>query len=180
MIFNSMGWLLQHALTRGFGDRSVQVPPGSGLFPAHTGIDLALATGTSVLALRDGIVLFEGWSGDGLTGIFVKLRFADGSTGLAAHLSQTSVNIGQAVVAGQQIGLSGGTRGQGLQNWAPHLHYEEADRNGFYDPLPLYRALDIVERTYNLEATIKAIKDRLGVDAHHKHTTTSWNTGEPI
>ena len=95
----------------------------------HNGIDYKYPMNTPVTAAADGVVDFEGWGqNDPWTlaagGIYVRIRHSDGSYTGYAHLSSTTVNKGQAVKAGQRIGLSGTTG----NSTGPHLHFEVIPR----------------------------------------------------
>ncbi len=84
----------------------------------HTGVDFIASSGTSVKAVGAGTVVSAGWGG--AYGNEVVIRHADGKYSQYGHLSQLSVSVGQAVSAGQQIGLSGSTG----NSTGPHLHFE--------------------------------------------------------
>lgn len=84
----------------------------------HAGIDLANAIGTPILAVSDGVVIDVGPTAG--YGMWVKLRHADGTVTLYGHVNTTLVNVGQYVVAGDQIATMG-TRGNST---GPHLHFE--------------------------------------------------------
>ncbi|MFD8480804.1 peptidoglycan DD-metalloendopeptidase family protein [Kitasatospora sp. NPDC059673] len=84
----------------------------------HTGIDFPVATGTSLKAVAAGTVVSAG--NGGAYGNQVIIKLADGKYAQYAHLSSISVSAGQAVTAGQQIGLSGATGNV----TGPHLHFE--------------------------------------------------------
>lgn len=99
----------------------------------HLGLDIGLNSGTPILAAGGGEVV---WASYGLFfrseyylddpyGISVVIRhgFGHGSKELYtvyAHLREARVTVGEQVVAGQIIGLSGNT---GLSS-GPHLHFE--------------------------------------------------------
>ena len=83
----------------------------------HNGIDYALPFGRPVLSVEDGAVLQTGNDVTGF-GQYILLGHTWGQT-LYAHLSESSVQRGTQVSAGQQIGLSGSS-GTGSQ---PHLHF---------------------------------------------------------
>ncbi|MER5362927.1 LysM peptidoglycan-binding domain-containing M23 family metallopeptidase [Streptomyces sp. NPDC002785] len=85
---------------------------------SHTGIDFPVFTGTSVKAITSGNVVAAGWGG--AYGNQVVIKHADGRYSQYGHLSSISVSAGQAVSAGQQIGLSGATGNA----TGPHLHFE--------------------------------------------------------
>jgi murein DD-endopeptidase MepM/ murein hydrolase activator NlpD len=85
---------------------------------SHTGIDFPVATGTSVKSITSGTVVTAGWGG--AYGNQVVIKHADGHYSQYGHLSSISVSAGQAVSAGQQLGLSGATGNA----TGPHLHFE--------------------------------------------------------
>ncbi|MER6404830.1 LysM peptidoglycan-binding domain-containing M23 family metallopeptidase [Streptomyces viridosporus] len=84
----------------------------------HTGIDFSIPTGTSLKAVGAGTVVSAGWAGAYGNQVVIKLN--DGYYAQYAHLSSLSVSAGQAVSAGQQVGLSGSTG----NSTGPHLHFE--------------------------------------------------------
>ncbi len=92
--------------------------PGPWASGYHTGVDLAVPTGTSVKAITAGIVVFAGWGG--AYGNQVVIEHPDGKYSQYAHLSALNVATGQGVTAAQQIGLSGATGNA----TGPHLHFE--------------------------------------------------------
>ncbi|MEV5203598.1 LysM peptidoglycan-binding domain-containing M23 family metallopeptidase [Streptomyces sp. NPDC053720] len=85
---------------------------------SHTGIDFPVATGTGVKSITSGTVVTAGWGG--AYGNQVVVKHADGHYSQYGHLSSISVSAGQAVSAGQQLGLSGATGNA----TGPHLHFE--------------------------------------------------------
>ncbi|MGW0083788.1 M23 family metallopeptidase [Streptomyces sp. NPDC003393] len=85
---------------------------------SHTGVDFHAASGTSVHAVGRGTVVQAGWGG--AYGNQVVIRMADGLYTQYGHLSSIGVSVGQQVVPGQQIGLSGATGNV----TGPHLHFE--------------------------------------------------------
>ncbi|WP_069816548.1 transglycosylase family protein [Streptomyces sp. TP-A0874] len=84
----------------------------------HTGVDFRAASGTPVKSIAAGEVVAAG--DGGAYGNQVVIRHADGKYSQYAHLSQLSVQVGQSVEGGQQIGLSGSTG----NSTGPHLHFE--------------------------------------------------------
>jgi len=84
----------------------------------HAGMDIAVATGTPILATKDGVVSRAGWIGS--YGYAVYLEHPDGSQTRYAHMSRVLVRRGQRVRQGERIGLVGST---GLST-GPHLHFE--------------------------------------------------------
>lgn len=94
------------------------VPGGMWSSGHHTGVDFVVPTGTPVKAVAAGTVVSAGWGG--AYGNQVVLRLNDGRYAQYAHLSQLSVQAGQAVSEGQRLGLSGATGNV----TGPHLHFE--------------------------------------------------------
>ncbi|WP_333623630.1 M23 family metallopeptidase, partial [Stenotrophomonas indicatrix] len=93
-------------------------------------IDFALPEATQVLAAREGTVMQvqDGFRGNGLDrerdagrANFVRILHSDGSMAMYAHLQAGGMRVrpGQAVQAGQPIGLSGNSG----YSTAPHLHF---------------------------------------------------------
>jgi murein DD-endopeptidase MepM/ murein hydrolase activator NlpD len=85
---------------------------------SHPGVDIAVPIGTPVRASGGGSVLQAGV--DSEYGIFVLLEHPGGLQSMYGHLSRSAVASGQAVDAGEVIGLSGNTG----RSSAPHLHFE--------------------------------------------------------
>jgi len=104
------GWL-----SSGFGNR---IHPILRTARLHAGVDLAAPTGTPIIASRGGTVTFVGWmSGYGNT---VIVFHGNSTATLYAHLSAFSVQDGQYIAQGGQLGLVGMT---GTAT-GPHLHFE--------------------------------------------------------
>lgn len=85
----------------------------------HQGMDLVSYSHPDALATADGLVEFAGWDSNGY-GKMVIIRHSDEIRTLYAHLSEININAGQAVTAGDVIGLMGNTG----RSTASHLHYE--------------------------------------------------------
>ncbi|MEU2224218.1 M23 family metallopeptidase [Streptomyces sp. NPDC018347] len=103
---------------------------------SHTGIDFHAASGTAVHAVGSGTVVSTGWGG--AYGNEVVIRMADGMYTQYGHLSSIGVTVGQRVVPGQQIGLSGATGNV----TGPHLHFEartSPDYGSDVDPVAYLR-----------------------------------------
>jgi murein DD-endopeptidase MepM/ murein hydrolase activator NlpD len=120
--------------------RPLFVMPTKGIFTSgfgyrwgvlHGGIDLANSIGTPILAASDGVVIDAGPAAG--FGMWVKLRHADGTVTLYGHVNTVTCNIGERVMAGDQIATMG-NRGNST---GPHLHFEVlvngTDRT---DPVP--------------------------------------------
>ncbi|MEU4212077.1 peptidoglycan DD-metalloendopeptidase family protein [Streptomyces sp. NPDC026206] len=89
----------------------------------HSGQDLVVGTGTSVMAVHGGTVVKAGPNGGGdgpAYGNAIVIKHSDNTYSQYAHLSQVKVSVGQTVTTGQQIGLSGSTGNSS----GPHLHFE--------------------------------------------------------
>ncbi|MBV7699420.1 M23 family metallopeptidase [Streptomyces sp. TRM70350] len=84
----------------------------------HTGVDFPVPTGTPIKAVADGCVVSAGWAGS--YGNQVVIQHDDGEYSEYAHLSRLTVQAGDKVKAGQEIGLSGATGNVS----GPHLHFE--------------------------------------------------------
>ncbi|MBM3669741.1 MAG: hypothetical protein FJW97_06970 [Actinobacteria bacterium] len=106
-----------------------RVHPVFGYRSCHTGQDIAAPTGTPVRASADGRVITSG-SG-GAYGNSIMLVHSGGLTTFYAHLSSKSVQVGQEIKAGDQVGTVGST------GWStgPHLHYETRVNGTAYDPM---------------------------------------------
>lgn len=99
----------------------------------HTGTDLDLETGDPIYAAFDGIVRIVGWNGDGY-GRFVLVRHYNGLETLYGHMSKQTVEQGQLVKAGDQLGLGGSTG----RSSGPHLHFETRFEGNPFSPLNIY------------------------------------------
>ena len=84
----------------------------------HAGVDFAARTGTPVLSVAPGTVIFAGRNGG--YGNQVQVRHANGIVTTYGHLSGFAARAGERVAAGEKIGFVGST---GLST-GPHLHYE--------------------------------------------------------
>ncbi|MGW8379928.1 M23 family metallopeptidase [Streptomyces sp. ODS28] len=91
----------------------------------HTGIDLAVRSGTPVRSVGAGRVVFSGRSGD--YGKAVTIHMRDGRYTLYAHLSRLGVRKGQRVGVGTRIAKSGNTG----RSTGPHLHFEVRAKRGY-------------------------------------------------
>lgn len=95
---------------------------------AHQGLDIALKVGEPVYAVFDGKVRLSKAAGN--YGNLVIIRHNNGLETYYAHLSERSVQSGDWVIAGQQIGLGGNTG----RSTGPHLHFEVRYKGQSFDP----------------------------------------------
>lgn len=89
----------------------------------HNGIDLAVSVGTKVKAAQNGIIVDIGDTDKACAkasyGKWILIKHNNGLATIYGHLSAINVVKGQAVIAGDQIGLSGNTG----YSTGPHLHF---------------------------------------------------------
>ena len=95
----------------------------------HTGVDLAVPTGTPVYAAAAGTVVKAGWSGG--YGYLVVIDHGNGYQTYYAHNSRLCVSVGQSVSKGQNIAYSGSTG----NSTGPHLHFEVRINGNTTNPL---------------------------------------------
>ncbi|MBY6538287.1 M23 family metallopeptidase [Rhodococcus sp. BP-349] len=97
----------------------------------HAGVDIANAIGTPVYAVADGTVIDSGPAAG--FGLWVRLQHADGTITVYGHIDSSEVQVGQTVMAGDEIAKMG-NRGQST---GPHLHFEvHLTGDSKIDPLP--------------------------------------------
>ncbi len=84
----------------------------------HAGVDLKGRVGDPVKATAKGKVTFAGYKGD--YGYVVMVKHNNGYETRYAHLTRTRVKRGEAIEAGEIVGLLGSTG----RSTGPHLHYE--------------------------------------------------------
>lgn len=98
----------------------------------HLGLDIAGPTGTPIRAPASGrVVLAE--PDLFFTGRTVMIDHGHGVGSIFAHLSASSVTVGQVIAAGQEIGAVGATG----RVTGPHLHWGVYWGAVTVDPLPL-------------------------------------------
>lgn len=101
----------------------------------HTGVDIATALGTSVIAADSGRIIVAGWPDNSGYGNRVVIDHGNGYQSLYAHLSRVDVVVGQTVARGAQIGLEGSTG----RSTGPHLHFEIRKSGSRLNPLQFLR-----------------------------------------
>ena len=108
------GW--QARVTSEFGYRR---DPFTGEWGGHTGIDMAVPTGTPVRAALAGTVTVSTYNAGGY-GYYVMIDHGGGLVTLYGHCSRLLSAAGREVQAGDIIALSGSTG----RSTGPHLHLE--------------------------------------------------------
>ena len=106
----------RNVVTSEFGNRR---DPFTGERRGHSGMDLAVPTGTSVRAALPGTVTVSTYNRGGY-GYYVMIDHGNGLSTLYGHNSQLLARVGQTVEAGDVIALSGSTG----RSTGPHLHFE--------------------------------------------------------
>lgn len=108
------GW--ESVVTSEFGNR---IDPFTGKRKGHTGMDLAVPTGTPIRAALPGTVTVSAYDQGGY-GCYIMIDHGNGLSTLYGHNSQLLAQVGQTVEAGDIISLSGSTG----RSTGPHLHFE--------------------------------------------------------
>ena len=103
-------------VTSEFGSR---IDPISHRPKNHTGMDMAVPTGTPIRAALLGTVTVSKYNAGGY-GYYVMIDHGSGLATLYGHCSSLLVQAGQTVEAGDIIALSGSTG----RSTGPHLHFE--------------------------------------------------------
>ncbi|MFG2333455.1 M23 family metallopeptidase [Streptomyces sp. NPDC048604] len=104
---------------------------------SHSGIDFKAPYGSTVGSVGAGTVVEAGWGG--AYGNNVVIRMLDGTYTQYGHLASITVSVGESVMPGQQIGVSGSTG----NSTGPHLHFEArsgAEYGSDINPLAYLRA----------------------------------------
>lgn len=108
-------WPVYGRVSSTFGNRK---RPKAGASTYHQGVDIAVATGTSVMATSGGKVTSAGWQSG--YGYVVYIDHGNGVVSRYGHLSKILVKVGQSVSQGDVIARSGNTG----NSTGPHLHFE--------------------------------------------------------
>lgn len=108
-------WPVRGRVSSEFGRRP---SPWGGALEHHRGLDIGTPAGTPILSPAAGRVVVAGWGGD--FGRHVVVDHGGGVRSLYGHLGKVSVRAGQAVEAGDVLGVAGSSG----RSTGPHLHYE--------------------------------------------------------
>ncbi len=96
----------------------------------HTGIDIGISSGKSVVAAGDGKVIHANWLGG--YGKVIMIDHGGGIVTLYAHNSSLVVSEGDKVKKGDVVSKAGST---GMST-GPHLHFEVRKDGKYVDPIP--------------------------------------------
>src|SRR4030095_10002115 len=95
----------------------------------HEGLDIAVDFGTPVSSTADGLIIYAAPHAG--YGNVVPIYHSNGITTRYGHLSRISVEAGQRIKRGDQIGNAGSTG----RSTGPHVHYEIREDGQTVDPL---------------------------------------------
>jgi murein DD-endopeptidase MepM/ murein hydrolase activator NlpD len=108
-------WPVRGAVNSEFGNRTSPWNSGKEF---HSGLDIRAERGTPVRAPAVGTVSYAGWHAE--YGHTVIVDHANDLKSIYGHLSKISVELGQRVEVGTELGLTGNSG----RSSGPHLHYE--------------------------------------------------------
>ena len=126
---------VEGVITSGCGERMNPVLHKQEL---HDGVDIAVAVGTDVVAVKSGTVTEVRTSAT--YGKLLKYETEDGYEVMYAHLSKVLVEKGEEIRQGQVVAKSGNT---GLST-GPHLHYSLWRKGELLDPMEVLSAENMV------------------------------------
>lgn len=124
-----IGWPCHGTITTQFGQRRSWDPYSK----AHTGMDIAVSTGTPIHACADGTVTLASMYGG--FGNCVIINHGNGLTSLYGHNSSLKVVRGQKVKRGQVIARAGST---GFST-GPHCHFQITLHGKLKNPMKYLR-----------------------------------------
>ena len=111
-----------------------RINPVTGAKQLHRGVDIAVPTGTTVLAAMDGTVTAAAY--DSYYGNYIVIEDSNGYCTKYAHMDTLSVSAGQTVKHGDTIGTTGNTGSSS----GSHLHIECQYNGEYYNPLFYFEA----------------------------------------
>ena len=106
----------------------MRVHPITGAWVLHQGLDIGVAEGTPIFAVRAGTVTAATYNDS--AGNYVTIDHADGFRSIYMHMAVYIVSAGQEVAAGQVIGYVGSTG----ESTGPHLHIGISYNGVYLDP----------------------------------------------
>ena len=118
-----------HRITSQFGWR---IHPITGVRRLHAGVDFGAPIGATVHSVKAGTVRLVRDYGSAGYGKYVCVQHTASVSSCYAHLSRVDVHVGQTLLLGQQLGLSGNTGA----STGPHLHFEIRVNGAPANPLP--------------------------------------------
>jgi len=123
--------LSKYWITSGFG---VRKDPFTGGYARHLGLDFGGPYKSPVLSPGEGKVIHAGWRGK--YGRMVEVDHGMGLTSRYGHLAKVSVEEGEYVGRGTELGLLGNSG----RSSGPHLHFEVLYGGKQLNPLKFIRA----------------------------------------
>ena len=111
-----------------------RINPVTGEEQFHRGVDIAVPTGTTVLAAMDGTVTTAAY--DSYYGNYIVIEDSKGYCTKYAHMDTLSVSVEQDVKHGDTIGTTGNTG----SSTGSHLHIECLYNGEYYNPLFYFEA----------------------------------------
>lgn len=121
------GWPVVGRITSTYGNRENPVHGGNDF---HSGIDIAVPSGTPIKATADGVVSFSGWNGG--SGHLVVIEHGFDFSTYYAHNKFNKVSVGQELKRGDIIAYAGSTG----NSTGPHSHYEIWQKGRHINPKP--------------------------------------------
>ncbi len=119
----------------------IRFDPFKGTTAMHQGVDMSGPVGEPIYAAADGIIVKSGRAGG--YGKMIEIDHGKGMTTRYAHMSRLNANVGDRVVAGEQIGQMGSTG----RSTGSHLHYEVRIDGRAVNPMPFLEAADMAMNT---------------------------------
>lgn len=113
-------------ITSSFGYRDA---PTAGASSYHKGIDIAVPSGTAVVAAGSGTITTAAYQS--AAGNYIMVYHGNSTYTVYMHLSSIHVSVGQTVSQGEVIGYSGNT---GVST-GPHLHFGVNVNGSYVNPL---------------------------------------------
>jgi len=129
-------WPVKGRISTTFGSQRIYQNGEAGSY--HSGIDIARATGTPVVAPADGVVILAAASPFTLEGNLLMIDHGMGLNSAFLHLSRIDVKTGDRVRQGQLIGAVG----KSGRATGPHLHWSLRWHDAKLDPLLVAGAMN--------------------------------------